>query len=235
MAPIQTIVTSVNLGIGEEHSLHQIHCVANMRNYATQVAVLNDPGNVPMANDLANYVEFIDYCDDPPTIQQAISVALGMDYSRSAGPIAIVNSDISIGPNISKLTQAIKPLGKAWAATSFRYEVNEDGSGEPTVEGQGLDIFVMSPRIAHALISEMPSFLTFGRAMWDNWVNCWMLNNLKETHYFDMTPWRCIIHKKHARPANRLANYSENEVALLKETMGNKGGIPKQKYLIGNG
>jgi len=161
----------------------------------------------------------------PPTIREMLSRA--MERMKPESVIAIVNSDIVLTDGILKAIDTAQShnLGRSWAATSFRYE------GEPAeVRGQGLDVFVLSAGVLPHIITQIPSFLTIGRPLWDNWMNGWLKQNLRPTHYFDMTPWQCVFHPVHTGGAGeKLSRYTDAQVnEVFSKPLSH--GIPDTKY-----
>lgn len=170
-------------------------------------------------------VHLIHPTQSPPTIKQMLN-----DTSRE-GVIAIVNSDIVLTPDVLHCLDVVhdKNMGRTWAATSFRYE------GEPPdVKGQGLDIFVLGPGVVPHILRDIPDFMTIGRIMWDSWINGWLRRNLKSSHYFDMTPWKCVFHPEHERPNGVGGDHSIYNAGQIREILKLEAagfqGIPQTKY-----
>ena len=212
---IDVLVTSVKPFCGGAHSERQLECLRQMGNVARYVFVFNKPEDL---GEYANEFRLIAPFANPPTIHQILNFAT----ASTAGSIGMVNGDIFLTEAVAGVPHIGRRLGRVWAATSFRWE-------NGAIEGQGLDLFLMSGRVAEEVLKVTPPFLTLGRTHWDNWMNGWLRKHLRPAHYFDITDWKCVLHAPHERPPNRLSNYSEEQVAQLLHDV-SCGGIPNQKY-----
>lgn len=217
------IVSSAREFCGVDYDNLQRLAITSWRDVASIRMMLNDSEEIESFGD-AFYHPLV----SPPTIKELIDVAI--DNSDSI--IAIVNSDIILTKDILKIFDVTKGgrLGRAWAATSFRWE--KDGNKELGVIGQGLDCFIMTSHVAKYVLRDLPPFITIGRGMWDSWLCGWLRRNLAESRFFNMTPWKCVIHNIHERPPGRLSNYTEAQVKqIMSSGHLSCAGIPKTVYL----
>lgn len=223
MDKIDVIVTSVKpfvideAGILDAYTFRQLTCLRQMQKIARYVFVFNK------VEDLGQYAKEFDIIQPitaPPQIRQMLQFAA----DATGSSLALVNGDIFLDSRILGILKIGKKIGKVWAATSFRWENDK-------IEGQGLDVFIMSGRVADELVANTPDFLTIGRTQWDNWMNGWLRKHLKEPHYFDMTDWKVVNHEPHERVPGRLSNYTDEQVTRLLHDV-SCGGIPNQKYEI---
>lgn len=146
--------------------------------------------------------------DTPPSIKEMLEV--GLDNTEDGSAFAIVNDDIILGPEITRLRTAAAPLGLAWAASSFRFDYDLSPASA-VQEGQGLDIFVLTPVVARHVIRQIPEFLHIGRGGWDNWMCGWLRKNMPEGRFCDFTHWHCVFHKKHESGMGRFPPFTKEE------------------------
>ncbi len=166
---------------------------------------------------------------NPPTIKSMLEVV--SERIGHEGVVIICNSDIVLDPHIMRAGDVAdeKRLGRAWAATSFRYEGNP-----PEIKGNGLDVFILTGTVITHILKDIPPYITIGRVMWDAWLNGWLRRNLKESNYFDITPWRVVHHPEHDRPNGVGGDHSpytpEQANAIMSHGHLNCGGIPLITY-----
>jgi len=166
---------------------------------------------------------------EPPTIKSMLEASTR--WLRQDSVMAIVNSDILLGKEILGIRPAASSMGGTWAATSFRRELSNDEieKGLDRVEGQGLDIFVITPSVARHIIRDIPDFLTIGRGGWDNWMCGWMRKNLQDGRFFDFTNWRCVHHRRHKSGMDRHAPYTEEQTKQIFNGI-SKNGLPNLQF-----
>ncbi len=213
------IISSVKPFKDDSYTAYQKAAISSWLPLCDSVVLLNrreDIGDVVP-------VELVEPKSNPPPVKQLLQ------NIPPGNPAVIVNSDIILSPSILRCLEICekKNLGRTWAATSFRYE-----GDPPEIRGQGLDVFVLGQGIIPHILKDIPEFMTLGRGLWDNWMNGWLRRQLRETHYFDMTPWRCVHHPLHEGGAGAAhSNYTEEEVTKIMSS-GNlsSAGIPKTTY-----
>ena len=176
----------------------------------TSSPVVNDDGWFmrTMLSDKSIHVTV----DAPPSIRHLVQ--LGLDNTPNDGAFAIVNDDIILGPEVLRIRTAAKPLGLAWAATSFRYDFDNSPS-DGRQEGQGLDVFILTPTVARHIVQQIPEFLHLGRGGWDNWMCGWLRKNLPDGRFWDFTHWRCVFHRRHESGMSRFAPFTPEEQAAV--------------------
>lgn len=180
-----------------------------------------------MASGLAEIAIYLDP-PEPPTLKGLLGI--GIRITAEGGAFGIVNSDIKLSNKILGIAGATRSLGRAWAATSFRWEYSGDeiAQGLDKVEGQGIDIFIMTPAVAKYAFKEIPDFLTLGRGGWDNWMCGWMNKNLGDRRFVDFTHWRCVHHKRHPSGSGRFASFTKEQTEQITHNVSPKG-IPSSK------
>lgn len=197
------IVSSAKPFDGGDYDNLQRKAILSWKDVAERRLMFNEPEEIECLGDL-----FHSPSSNPPTIREILDVSITQVEPHL--PIAVVNSDIILTPEITRVMEVAKNLGMAWAATSFRWE--RDGERDLGVIGQGLDIFILTPQVLIHVLRDIPQFMTIGRGLWDSWLCGWLRRNMQDGRFFDITPWRCVIHNLHDRPPGRLSNYTEEQV-----------------------
>ena len=133
---------------------------------------------------------------NPPTIKQML------EYAKTRNEediVAIVNSDIVLSPAVAKIPRVAQAnsLGRAWACTSLRQTLDPETMLVSGPADYGLDFFCSTVRIWNDVAKAVPGVLTIGRSIWDNWINTFLCQYIDRSKYFDITPWKCVIHPKH--------------------------------------
>lgn len=167
--------------------------------------------------------------DKPASIREMIET--GIENCNPEAAFAIVNADIILGDEILGIIPASRGLGRVWAACSFRWEFSGDEreSGLDQVEGQGIDVFVLTPTVGRHILRDIPDFLHLGRCGWDNWMCGWLRKNISESRFWDFTDWRCVFHRRHASGSGRFPPFTEAEnAAVLKHV--SCAGMPRTRF-----
>lgn len=210
----------------------QVTAIESWRALGSQVVLFNHPSDSWLKSD--QQIQFVVPKQSPPTIFEMISWAIGRGHAETS--IAIVNSDIILGPDINLLSEVIRnySMTRNWAATSFRFTYEPEIGIEAAYrdrEDLGLDIFIAPRRIWEVIRNEMPMMgatkLTIGRILWDNTVNAYFRTRLPSNRYINLTDWKVVFHPVHG-DRGRHVQYDQVTVRGLK--IPGSGGIPSAKY-----
>jgi len=190
--------------------------------------LFNDVTDLEGFNDVPVFTEIPS--KNPPTIKEMIKFAAS-NFSDDT-VMALVNSDIVLTGNIRSVYHCVQnnKLGKAWAATSQRYEFAEADMSDAQVVDMGLDFFIAPINVWKHMIADIPEYLTIGRNMWDTWVNTWLRQRVSSTKYFDITDWKAVMHPKHSRKPNRLEPVEGTKVPDLIAPDKQAYTLPHAKY-----
>lgn len=105
-------------------------------------------------------------------------------------PVAIVNSDIVLEPEVKRVFEVVAETSIG-GATSRRFCL-ETRELDPADHGR--DIFICKPRVWKAVANEIPHVCRIGHQRWDSWLVGFLR---KKRQFGDFTQMRVVFHPTH--------------------------------------
>jgi len=133
---------------------------------------------------------------NPPSIKEMLGYLKASDNEKV---VALVNSDIILTRDIAKIPLAAQraSLGLAWTCLSLRQVIDPNMTTISPPNDYGLDFFCSPARIWKDVADKIPGVLTFGRIVWDNFLNSLLSNYIDKSKRFDITDWKAVLHPQH--------------------------------------
>jgi hypothetical protein len=225
---LDAIISSVRpFSQNAEYAQMQINAIDSWFDVSKKVVLFNlpeDTGNLQRQGLI-----YVGPESNPPSIKQMLSYCNGLNVDDI---VALVNADIMLAPRLAKLPKAVmaNSFGRAWACLSRRCVLDTKTDKITPPDDFGLDFFCSTVRIWNDVAKAIPGVLTFGRVVWDNWMNSFLKGYIDQTKYFDLTNWQCVIHPIHGEHF-RLNHDNPEKIDSLARSLTHSG-MPRKKINI---
>jgi hypothetical protein len=225
---LDAIISSVRpFSQNPEYAQMQTDAIDSWLDVAKKVILFNLPEDTNFLNRQG--LVYVGPDGNPPSIKQMLSYCknLGVDEI-----VALVNADILLAPRLAKLPKAVmnNSFGRAWACVSLRQVLDTKTDKITPPNDWGLDFFCSTVRIWNDVAEKIPGVLTFGKIVWDNWMNSFLKGYIDQTKYIDLSNWQCIIHPIHGEHF-RLQHNNPKEIDSLARSLTHNG-LPKKQISI---